>query len=251
MANEPDKPRGAGGDRARIAFGVLVVSCVVVTIVSIAMIALSTDSGSAAERAFTMLVPMVGTWVGTVIAYYFSGENFDRASQGMSRLVDQVILDKLKSIPVSEAMMARSDFQAVKLAAGDDGSGKNLKTDVLDRFKDPVTRLPVLDDTDRAKYVVHQSMVFKYISDRALNAPPNQAFDVTQATLKDFLDHPGMLQQVGAMAFVAENGTLADAKTRMEAVPRCQDVFVTADGTPSKPVIGWLPNVDIAKRAQA
>ena len=66
------------------------------------------------------------------------------------------------------------------------------------------------------------------------------------------LAHGDMAATVGnTLAFVAQNATLADAKKRMEAVKGCQDVFVTSDGQPKSPFVGWITNVEISKRARA
>jgi hypothetical protein len=115
-----------------------------------------------------MLVPMIGTWVGTLLAYYFSGDNFTKASQSVSKLVDQITTDKLKAIPVTQAMIPKTGIQLVQLPAGNDEASVNLKTGIVDRYRDPVTRLPVLDDQGRVKYIIHQSLVYKYIADKVI-----------------------------------------------------------------------------------
>ena len=53
------------------------------------------------------------------------------------------------------------------------------------------------------------------------------------------------------VAWIAEGRTLADAKRRMEAVADCQDVFVTASGLAEDRIVGWLPNIVIARESRA
>ena len=206
----------------------------------------------AAEKAFMMLVPLLGTWVGTVLAYYFSGENFERANQSVSKLVAQVTEERLRSLLVKDVMITKNAMTFVQLHPGDDGSKVDLKTDVIDKLKDPVTRIPVFDDKGLAKYIIHQSLIFKYVALKTIDlASTNQSFDVHNQTLKHFLDYDGMRDLVSkTFAFVPLDGTLADAKKAMDGRQQCQDVFVTDSGTETEPVRGWLTNIDITKRAR-
>jgi hypothetical protein len=144
-------------------------------------------------------------------------------------------------------------MKVVKLPQSGGEGQINLKTGLIDQFKGHITRLPVLNVKGAAKYMIHQSLIFKFVTEKTLEASArNKAFDVTQTTLKDFLAYADMKEQVTkTIAFVHLEGTLADAKDRMEKITGCQDVFVTADGSPGKPVEGWLTNIDISKHAKA
>jgi hypothetical protein len=251
MPEPNDQDSRSPSERSAVARWVLIVSGIVLVSSAAVLVTMATDRSAAADRAFSMLVPMIGTWIGTVIAYYFSGENFVKASQSVSKLVDQITTEKLKTIPVTQAMIPRANVKFVQLPAGNDESAVNFKSGLIDLYVDPVTRLPVLDDQGRVKYIIHQSLVYKYLADQALSAGTTP-FNVATQSLKDFLDH-GTIRTVAAntLAFVQENATLADAKSRMEAMSDCQDVFVTSDATNSKPMIGWLPNTEITKRSRA
>lgn len=189
---------------------------------------------------------MLATWVGTVIAYYFSGENFERASNSVSKLLEQVTDQKLKNTFVADVMIAHGTMQSLILATNDNGSGVKMKTGVMDKFSNTVTRLPILDENNRLRYIIHQSMVFKFIAERSM-----QGINPDTLTLKDFLDDKNYKEIVSdTVAFVSIKGTLADAKSKMEAVHGCQDVFVTEDGTRNTAVKGWLTNVDINRHAK-
>ncbi len=242
---------GSPSERSFIAKWVLGVSGGILVVLSVTTIFVGGPENT--RDVFNMVVPLIGTWIGTVIAYYFSGENFERASQSVQRMVDQVVVERLRGIAARDAMIARGSMKVIHLAAGDDGSGVPLKAGMLDLLKPPVTRLPVLDDKGLIKYIIHQSLVFRFVTEKTIEAAgAAKPFDVTTQTLKHFLDHPGVLDVVAkTMGFLRPDATLADAKARMEAVPGCQDVFITEDGTQATPVQGWLTNVEIAKRARA
>lgn len=70
----------------------------IILLIAISAISFSVaeKQGDMAEKVLTMIVPMLATWIGTVIAYYFSGENFERASQSASKLLEQATDQKLK-----------------------------------------------------------------------------------------------------------------------------------------------------------
>jgi hypothetical protein len=75
----------ASRDRRHIAFGVLIASGAVLIVICGTFIWVGAEQGGrsrAAEMAFATLIPLIGTWVGTVLAYYFSGENFQRLRFG-------------------------------------------------------------------------------------------------------------------------------------------------------------------------
>jgi len=42
------------------------------------------------KTAFTAIIGLDGTWVGAVLAFYFSKENFDAASASTQKLVDSI-----------------------------------------------------------------------------------------------------------------------------------------------------------------
>ena len=93
-------------------------------------------------------------------------------------------------------------------------------------------------------------MVFEFVAKKTVAQAPAPV-DISKLTLKDFLDFNKNADFVSrTMAFVAIDQTLSDAKAKMEAKAECQDVFVTDGGEPTSAVRGWLPNVEIAKRAR-
>lgn len=250
MPDQPDQtPKPGSKDQTEIAKWIILCSGLLLIALTITLIWLKGVEGS--NTAFNMLVPMIGTWIGTVIAYYFSGKNFQLANDSVSKMMGHVLEDKLKAIPVKEAMIPRATMTVVKLPASSDGSTIPLQTELLDRYNDTITRLPVLDDKDAAKYIIHQSEVFEFVTRKTAAQSPASPVDLAKLTLKDFLDFDKNADFVSkTMGFVAISQTLAEAKAKMEAIPDCQDVFVTEDGDKTKPVRGWLPNVEIAKRAK-
>ena len=53
-----------------------------------------------------MLLPVIGAWVGAVLAFYFGNENFDAASKSAANLVSELSpREKLKAESASHAIM--------------------------------------------------------------------------------------------------------------------------------------------------
>src|SRR5262245_6279585 len=93
-----------------LAFGITGISIIGVVILGATIIIVNDDSVT--QRAKTVLnavLPLLGTWVGTVLAYFFSRENFETASRSVERLTQQLTLhEKLESLPVTSAMTPRN-----------------------------------------------------------------------------------------------------------------------------------------------
>jgi hypothetical protein len=139
--------------------------------------------------------------------------------------------------------------------AADDPKGKdvNLETHILRLLSDQITRLPILDHVGHVTAIMHESMIFRFISDKTIeHAQDREAVDISSFTLRSLLDHDDNRDYAKrTIAFVAKDASLAEAKRRMEAVNKCQDIFVTEDGTPGTTAVGWITNVILSRHARA
>src|SRR5208283_5460366 len=86
---------------------VIVVSLVAVMVLTAVAIHFDTKE---AKDILSMILPMVGTWVGTVLAFYFGKEQLEAATRSVTAIARELTPDeKLKSIRVTEKMIPRSD----------------------------------------------------------------------------------------------------------------------------------------------
>ena len=109
-------------------------------------------------------------------------------------------------------------------------------------------RLPVLSDKDYPVLVIHRSIVDRFLAGKAAqNLTPDQFRALTLQDLLNESDYRGLLAT--SFATVKQDATLADAKSAMERLPNCQDVFVTRGGTKEEEVLGWITNAIIAENA--
>ena len=77
--NSAKNEQGKWTPRFLIAVGVLVASFGGVFILSAVLIVNSAEEAEMQRLVFTTVLPLIGTWVGTVLAFYFSRENFESA----------------------------------------------------------------------------------------------------------------------------------------------------------------------------
>ena len=65
-----------------------------------------------------VLLPVIGAWVGTVLAFYFGQGSFEAASKSAANLVRQLSpREKLQAEPVGHAMMKINDVTTFKIPA--------------------------------------------------------------------------------------------------------------------------------------
>lgn len=232
MTSDDTQPRGKF--TRDIALGVLIGGAGIILVLGIALM-LKSDAATKAQ-VFHALVPLVASWVGTVIAYYFSKENFDAATSSVTNMARLSMTQKLQSIPVTDKMLERTRIVTY------DKHGPALESAKLSELvafatRRNVKRLPLFTDRGAIQYIVHVSMVHEFISRKVLEQVPQPA----DLTFGDLLKDPALKALFeNSKALVAQSATLADAKDAMDATPNCEDVFVTASGKADEPVRGWL-----------
>ena len=213
-----------------------------------------------AQLLLSSLLPLFGTWVGTVLAFYYSKENFQAASASTLDLV-RVVAQKLGAARVGDHMMRRGNIIAETIPGGKSIDDLTIAA-VEKRFTtlgangQRISRLLILDNTDACVAILHRSVFTEMLANGLRDSTP---VDPATGTLAPLLAKPYPSPSAASygdfiaktIAFVAEDRSLADAKTEMEKIPGCQDVIVTKSGNPKEPVVGWISNIDIGRLSQA
>jgi hypothetical protein len=180
-------------------------------------------------------------------------ELFDNLFQTEAGTGDDQRGDKLDvATSVLEEMIPLNKITSVDIPEGK--SEKDVKVvDLYRKYGGVVTRVPVLDHRDFVRHVIHQGLVYKFISDSSVDAQKTGAtLDIEALTLEQFLQSKDMAALVTeSIAFVPKSASIGEAKTEMERLPKCQDVFVTEHGLRDEAVLGWLPNVEIGRLSKA
>ncbi|MEV0357750.1 hypothetical protein AB0H71_17005 [Nocardia sp. NPDC050697] len=219
------------GFRARLAIWIVGLSLTAITAISVmvVMMALPEDRARASQLVFSSVLPLFGTWVGTVLAFYFARENFEAATRSTLSISSQHRHDDA----VVEVMIARAQMVVHAGRSGEDLGATSLESIATIVKVTGKKRVPILDDKGSAKYIIHQSLLDSY-------ARTVSESDHASARLDDLLSDPENRRLAEAVAFIPITATLGEARDQMHYVNGCNDIFVTASGNPSEPVLGWL-----------
>jgi hypothetical protein len=195
------------------------------------------------------LLPLWGTWFGTVLAFYFGKVNFEAASKSYQQVIKTLTPDeKIAKLAVKEVMIPISEIEYLDY----DSEKDKYISDILnyERFK-KYNRYAIMDQNKILKFIIHRSTFHQFI---VQNVGENKTNDeIKNLTLQNMIDNSnaeikGMLYK--GYNFISVNACLLDAKNAMDAIPECQDVFVTAKGQASEPVMGLVTNNLIMEKAK-
>jgi hypothetical protein len=198
------------------------------------------------QMVFNSLLPLLGTWVGTVLAYYFSRKNFESASQSVERMVTLTTEQRLGQLLVQKEMLRPGQITVFQIAPGNSPKDVLLK-DLRIKLGDKITRIPVVDANAVVLYIVHQSGLFKFIAEKALAGGAS----IDKLTLQDLVDDAELKNWVTNIVYIPESASVADAKKKMDDQKGCQDLIVTRSGGNAEPMLGWMTNVDIGRLSKA
>ena len=257
MSSEPNKTDTFF--RHAIAWTLLFTSVVGLVVLACVVVAFADNKEKASSMVFNALLPVFGTWVGTLLAFYFSKENLDAATKNMNELSRAMSgLDKLK---VTTAIAKAIPFSGIFVPrdAASNAPLKKLQAIVAAMKTAGRMRLIVFTSDNRVERVVHQSVIEGFISDCALKlyTPPNQK-TLEELTVDDLF----AVQRIDKLtkdsfAVIPKTATLADAKTAMDqqsktlgSLGTCEDVFITESGGPDLPVLGWITDTIIVENAK-
>lgn len=243
-------------ERTKIGKYVIIFSLIIILVLASLTLLVIFNSSDATDKKFnnakdtiTIILPLIGTWIGTILAFYFSRENYAIAAQQSANLVRQLTPEqRLQSIPVTDVMLDMSATTTLKLTLppGNNFNLINLKNDIIDPLeKNNRNRLPVLDNTGKILYILHQSYIDKFLVKQPIGTQSNNL------TLQNLLNDPAFSKIFGAFAIVGKNARLIAVKQLIDGSPDCSDVFVTEDGTSGSRVVGWITNVIVQERSTA
>ncbi|GGA02728.1 hypothetical protein GCM10011497_36740 [Elstera cyanobacteriorum] len=257
---EPDSPQ------FKLAITVMSIAAGLMTVLVTGLLWAAARSGNpndfldTGKLLLTAILPVVSAWVGTILAFFYSKENYLAASQGTLDAV-KAVSARLASRKLRDVMMPKASVIAVTL--GPSGVlGDLMCAQVVAGFEtltpqqQRINRLLFLRADGSCAAVLHRSIWNEMLAQ--VYQAPGKSIDLKADPLSALIDQsqPGGTGPWSAflsrtLAFVGEAGSLADAKAAMAAVPNCQDVIVTRSGIPTEPMLGWISNVDITRESQA
>jgi hypothetical protein len=243
MSNKNEQA-GNGWVRPKLAITVLISSAGGLIVVAVVVMGWATNKDEAARLIFAAFVPLFGTWVGTVLAYYFSAANLEAATRSTQAAVDASL--KLSGLataatPVIDKMIPWDRIKGHQL---DDVDLDQVKLkDLWDNLTSlNESRLPVFGPDRAALAVVHKKNFDAYASDKG--SLPDILVDPIELTVGDV---PDLRDAFKAIAFVPRDATLGQARQKLGGTPAVENVFVTEKGSHDEPVLGWLTHSDLAE----
>lgn len=141
-------------ERFYLAIGTMGVGLLIIIGLALLMVFVAAEQKlDAAENAFNTVIPLIGTWIGAIIAFYYGRENFEAAQKQFQKLLDK---DSLDDIQVRNIMIHTKTMVFKKL-------DKELKTS-LEEYHDFLlsvdkSRLPLLHEDGSPKYILHKSAI--------------------------------------------------------------------------------------------
>jgi hypothetical protein len=192
------------------------------------------------------LLPLWGTWVGTVLAFYFGKSNFEAATKSYRDVIKSLTPEeKMASIKVTDVMIPLSKISYLDY---EDSQNKTLVDIINDEKFKEYNRFAFINDNNILEYIIHRSEFTKYMTEKALAGD-----NIKEITFAKFLQDSANNKNNYVLknsAFVSVNSTLLDAKTAMDSIKECEDVFVTQTGKDSEPVLGLITNNLIFEKAK-
>lgn len=186
------------------------------------------------------LLPLWGTWLGTVLAFYFGKANFEAASKVIKNMTPD---EKIANLLVKDAMVPLVDIVVLNY---DTEKSVSLKT-ILDyeRFK-PYNRFAVFDSNNIVKAMINRGTFFEFMYKKSSSPTQELTLDdllkTDDANIKNTLNYD--------YCFVPINATVLDAKKKMDSIAECHNVFITLNGKATEPVLGLLTNNNILEIAK-
>lgn len=149
-------------------------------------------------------------------------------------------------------MIPIEDARVLHLKKGQNDDNIGIKADIIDPvIKKGKNRVPVLDADGHIRYMLHRSLIDRFLVAALSERPDQSGRNMDSFTLKDLVEDPDCHAVVtNSIATLPESTTLADVKTAMEKIPGCADAFITGDGTRRTPVIGWITNIMIMEHSR-
>jgi hypothetical protein len=198
-----------------------------------------------AKYVLASLLPVIAAWVGTVIAFYFGKENFDAASKSVREMATAVMTSQDRLATTLVTQVGRPIEDAVTFSLAPNAAPTTMLDVVGAAFtKGGVTyeRLPILYSTKLPCCVIHRATLNEFLL-------RNPGKTLANLTLQQLFDAIPWLQK-SSYAVVGPKATAAQAKTAMENLEKCADVFVTQDGGRDSLVTRWITDKHLLEGGQ-
>jgi len=209
------------------------------------------------NTVFTAVVGLTGSWVGTVLTFYFSKENFDAANKNTQEVIDKIAQPKdLTKVTAGEAMIPLKDISFLQLknpkVRTEDNIDEGKLIKLLGAYLTARNRLPILTWEKHPKHIVHRSLIDRFITEKMINEEKSP----NNLTLEELVESEDFKLKVNAFVTVKESDHLEYVRIAMDNARAdsggvlVSDAFVTQEGGANSPVLGWITNSLILEKSR-
>jgi hypothetical protein len=201
-----------------------------------------------------LFLPIIGTWMGTILAFYFSKDNFESANRSMQQTIKSLTSEeKLKTTKADSVMIP---VNAIEHPFNGTKTADTITITEMLQFLDKIkrNRIVVIDENKIVSKVIHRSAINSFISHQVLaDKDPVEVAVVQKLKIEDMEtlgtdDVKDVLKN--GVEFIAQDASLFDAQQKMIKNKKCQDVFITNTGSRTEAVIGWITSVIVTDNAK-
>ena len=221
--------------RDRIALYLIGFSFCAIIIISVVLIYFHEGRRDEASwNIFNALLPLISTWVGTVLVFYFGRENFEAASKRYEQIISKLTPEVLAGITVQQVMIDNHTMISMDVS---DPRLVDFSREKLLEFLDTIkkSRLPILD-AGKPKYIIHKSLLNE---ETRLTVNP-----LSQDSFKDFVARNPIVAQFG----ILKPDDSVESARKLIRDNQYKDVFVVDE---AGVVVGWLTDSHIIRYMKA
>jgi hypothetical protein len=253
VVKEQSDARNDARNRERIGLGVLIASIGAVLVISGIVVWKGNDKETS-QNVMNATLPLYGTWVGTILAFYFSRNAFESASTASSRnaeIYNQFARGLVSGASAPDNTLAKISLKSLAngLIFSENDQAKPLNNVVADMVSKERYKVIVVDAEKKYVDLISRINASAFLASAGSNSaqPANVNSPSTPPSIKDYLDwrknQGAKVQPI--VVYLPETATLADADAKLKETPGCRDVIVTSDGNPTSPVVVYVTDVDI------
>lgn len=208
------------------------------------------DENDNVTRVFNTILPVLASWIGTVIAFYFGKESFDsantqirEANTQLYEMIKKLTPEEMAKNPIVGIMRRFSEIVCYKIPEGKSDIDIKLQEIYDAMIIGKVSRLPILNFNDTVRYIIHDSRIQKYLFNNHIESREPTLFDFIEYYKKEAIEY-GLNK---GFVVVSATTSVEEAKKTLEKCTTCQDIFITGSGSEKEPIIGWVSNIRLSK----
>ena len=241
METKKEEKKREQGRTARLI--ALIVTCTIMA-GTVIVVAISYFKGED-DKILQVILPLWGTWIGTVLAFYFGKTNFEVANQSYQETVKTLNAnEKIAQLYVKNHMT--TDITFLEYHDSKDEKIADILED--ERFRN-FNRFPIFEN-GIVKCIINRGLFYEFIQLKVKDGMETSL--IKELTLNNLLqEEERSIQNKLERNFVvvSMDATLLDAKNAIDTIPECEVVFVTKTGRKDEPVCGLITNSQILKEA--